>query len=176
MGGYTGLKTFRTFGDHSPTNLGEATYGVDMTAMTWVYMPDGAIDIFIGDVRDPAKRYTGIVLYDGLTGDDAVMAFGGEVVFENGGLSPGQIYYADPAGGGGMTKIRPTGAFQIVGIAITEYRFLISIQSYFGADDALPYYNSDQAAFDDDHLVYKTDTAHESLPYGVKKEVDPRIS
>ncbi len=176
MGGYTGLTTYRTLGDHSPANLGDALYGEDIFAYTWVYMPDGALDVFIGDVRDPVKRYTSIMLYDGLTGADAVVCYGGEITIETGGLTPGQIYYADPAGGGGMTKIQPVGAFQIVGIAITEWRFLISIQSYFGADDALPYYNSDQEAFDAGHGVYKSGLQHESLPFGVKKEVHPAIS
>jgi len=175
MGGFTGLRTFRTFGDHSPTNLGEAIYGVDMSAYEWAYMPSGGTDILKSDVRVQAKRTIGMVLYDGVTGDEAVVAFGGEITIETGGLIPGQVYYADPTVIGGMTVTQPVGSFQIVGIAITEWRFLISIQSYFSAEDALPYYNSDQEAFDAGFVIYKSDIAHESLPYGVKKEVDPRI-
>lgn len=176
MGGYTGLKTYRTLGDHSPTNLGEAVYGVDMLAYTWVYMPSGGIDILKSDVRIPSKRAIGMVLYDGLTGDDAVLAFGGEVTIETGGLIPGQIYYANPAVFGAMTVTRPPGEYQVVGIAITEWRFMIAIQSYFAVSDNLLYFNSDQAAFDAGQLLYKTGTRHESMPYGVTKEVHPDIS
>lgn len=174
--GYTSVKTFRTFGDPSFATLGEAVYGVDMDAMTWVYMPDGGIDIFKGDVRDPEKRYIGIVLYAGETGDDAVVAFGGEIVIEAGGLSPGQVYYADPAVFGGMTKTRPVDDYQIVGVAVTEYRFLIAIQDFVSTSDHLEYFNSDQEAFDAGYKVYKTGLQHESGMFGVKKEVHPAIS
>lgn len=176
MGGYTGNTTYRTLGDHSPTNLGEAVYGQDMLAYTWAYMPAGGTDIFKSDVRVPAERTIGMVLYDGEAGDDAILAFGGEVTILTGGLLPGQIYYADPAVFGGMTATRPPGEYQIVGIAITEWRFLIAIQSYFAVSDNLQYFNSDQEAYDNGFLLYKTGTKHESLPYGVTKEVHPDIS
>ena len=173
--GYTGVKTFRTIGDPSFATLGEAVYGVGMSAFTWVYMPDSATTIFIGDVRDPVKRYTGLVLYTGLAGEAAVMCFGGEVTITTGGLSPGQIYYASPSGGGAMTKIRPAGEYQVVGIAVTEWRFLVAIQDHVSIFDSLPYYNSDQEAFNAGFEIYKTGAKHESLPYGVKKEIDPSI-
>lgn len=174
--GFTGVKTFRTLGDPSFANLGEAVYGQDLSAYTWVYMPPGDIKILRADVRTPTKRTIGMVLYDGLEDDEAVVAFGGEVTIETGGLIPGQIYYADPAVFGAMTVTRPPGEYQIVGIAITEWRFLIAIQSYFAVSDNLLYFNSDQEAFDAGHLLYKSDTQHESLPYGVTKEVHPDIS
>lgn len=174
--GYTGVKTFRTFGDPSFATLGEAVYGQDLTAYTWVYMPSGGINILKSDVRTPVKRTIGLVLYDGLTGEDATVAFGGEVTIETGGLIPGQIYYADPAVFGGMTVARPPGEYQIVGIAITEWRFMISIQSYFAVSDNLQYFDKDQDAFDAGFLLYKSGKQHESLPYGVIKEVHPDIS
>jgi len=176
MGGFTGTKTYRNLGDHSPTNLGAAVYGVDMLAYTWVYMPSGGIDILKSDVRTPSKRAIGLVMYDGLTGDDAVLAFGGEITMDTGGLIPGQIYYANPAAFGEMTVTRPAGEYQIVGIAITEWRFMIAIQSYFAVSDNLPYFNNDKEAFDAGHLLYKTGIRHESGMYGVIKEVHPDIS
>lgn len=174
--GFTGVKTFRTFGDPSFATLGEAVFGVDMDAYTWAYMPDGAIDIFIGDVRDPDKRYSGMVLNGGETGDNAIMAFGGEVTIDTGGLTPGQVYYADPDNVGAITKTRPAGDYQVVGIAVSEWRFLIAIQDFVSTTENYPYYNSDQEAFDAGFEIYKTGQAHESLPFGVKKEIDPRIS
>lgn len=172
--GYTGVKTYRTFGDPSFATKGPAVYGQTILAFQWVYMPDGATSIFIGDVRDPVKRYTGLVLYDGLVGEEAVMVFGGEVEITAGGLSPGQVYYAHPSTPGAITKTRPPGEYQVVGIAVTEFRFLVAIQDFVSIFDSLPYYNSDKEAFDAGFEVYKSSTAHESLPYGVKKEVDPR--
>lgn len=174
--GYTGVKTFRTFGDPSFATLGEAVYGENMLAYEWAYMPTGGTDIFKSDVRVPAERTIGMVLYDGLTGEAAVVAFGGEVTIQRGGLIPGQVYYADPSVIGGMTVTRPPGEYQIVGMAVTEWRFLISIQSYFAVSDNLLYFNNDQEAFDAGHLLYKSGTQHESLPYGVTKEVHPDIS
>lgn len=176
MGGFTGVRTFRTLGDHSPTNLGEAVYGEDILAYEWIYMPSGATNIFKSDVRFPAERTVGVVLYSGLTGAAAVVAFGGEVTIETGGLLPGQVYYADRGVVGGMTVTRPSGDYQIVGIAITEWRFLIAIQGYFSVSDNLVYYNSDQEAFNAGVLIYKTGAKHESMPYGVIKEVNPNIS
>lgn len=174
--GFTGVKTYRTLGDPSFAILGEAVYGVDMSAYTWVYMPPGDIRILKSDVRTPSSRTIGLVLYDGLEDEEAVVAFGGEVTIETGGLIPGQIYYADPLVFGGMTVTRPPGEYQIVGIAVTEWRFIISIQSYFAVSDNLLYFNSDQEAFDAGFLLYKTGTQHESLAYGVIKEVHPDIS
>ena len=89
---------------------------MDMDAFTWVYMPDGGIDIFKGNVRIPDRRYTGIVINAGVIGEDAVVAFAGEITIPTGGLSPGQVYYADPTVIGGMTKTRPVGEYQIVGL------------------------------------------------------------
>jgi len=173
--GYTSVKTYRTFGDPSFATLGEGIFGVDMDAFTWVYMPDGGIDIFKGNVRIPDRRYTGIVINAGVIGEDAVVAFAGEITIPTGGLSPGQVYYADPTVIGGMTKTRPTGEYQIVGLAVTEWRFIVAVQDHISTFDSLPYFNSDQEAFDDGYLIYKSGEAHESLPYGVKKEIDPRI-
>lgn len=174
--GYTSVKTYRNFGDPSFATLGEGIFGADMDAFTWVYMPDGAIDVFKGNVRLPSRRYVGIVTNAGVIGEDAVVAFAGEITITTGGLSPGQVYYADPTVLGGMTKVRPVGDYQIVGIAITEWRFVIAIQNYFSVSDNLLYFNSDQDAFDAGQLLYKTGTRHESMPYGIIKEVHPDIS
>lgn len=175
MGGYTGLRTYRSLGDHSPAVLGEAIYGVDMLAETWVYMPDGGTTIFKAEVSVSTKRPIGVVLYDGLTGGDAVVAFEGEIIIQAGGLHPGQVYYASPTTPGAMVRAKPSGAWQILGVAVTEYRFLITIQAFVQDDSGLPTYNSDQAAYTAGVYIYKTGLAHESLPYGVKKEIDPRI-
>lgn len=174
--GYTSVKTYRTFGDPSFATFGEGIFGADMDAFTWVYMPDGGIDIFKGNVRIPSRRYVGIVMNAGVIGENAVVAFAGEITITTGGLSPGQVYYADPAVLGGMTKVRPVGEYQIVGVAVSEWRFIVAIQDHISTFDSLPYFNSDKEAFDDGFLIYKSGQAHESLPYGVKKEVDPRIS
>lgn len=155
---------------------GEAVFGADMPDYTWVYMPDGDIKVFVGDVRDPAKRYIGIVVKGGVTDDTAVVVYAGQIIIFPGGLSPGQVYYADPAVVGGMTKTKPSEDYQIVGVAIDEWRFLVAIQDFVTQEENYEYFDSDQEAFDAGYLVYKSGQAHESLPYGVKKEVDPRIS
>jgi hypothetical protein len=184
LGNFTGNHRYRTYGDPAFVTRSEATIGENMVIGVGVYMPDGGTEVFIGDATDAAKAYSAFTLptpeypvngTEALAGQPVYLAYAGEI--ERSGLSPGQVYYANPAVPGGITKVKPAGWYQIVGRAITDIRFFVDIYPPANDDpDAdLPIYDSDADAVAGGDFVYMSSSQHESLPYGVKKRVLPAL-